>query len=803
MSMPDVWCEIGFVKDPSDGSPLWRDVTADVEWQDGVRISRRRSHELDEIQPGTLSLTLNNPDGHYTAGNVSSPYYPNVKINRAIRIRARWPAGSANMLQEGQAKGSDASLFSGSFGTVTIDTGIFPAGQTSSAKWTGFSTGNLFRVGSKSTSSATDQSLPVVAGSTYSVRCQARRDTNTVSVRAQLRWYDEDGNSISNSTGSTVALTTSFQAVSVSATAPAGSVFARTVLECTIAAGGAIVYSSAWQFERAASPTTWVSPGAEYVQYQGYVDRWPHAWENGVRGKTQITATDLFKLLERQLARNEAVTQEILQKLPTFYYPCTELEGASATGNIATSSQPDLAVAQVGTGGSLTFGTDGGPLGSAMVTYDPVDVDNGKTLMTQNLLTMLGGGGSITIAAWVRADDSFVGASCLLYVGSGDQAGQTVLDGTHLYVGYNAPTASIDYFGGVVSGSGVGSFTSVDLGNELHMVVLVGTVSSGNLRFIVYVDGVLARDDTSALAVPTTWPINIKLVSAGGIGHLHPFRAEIFKGQISHVAGWNRALSSTEIATLYDAGSALTELSGSRIDKLLQWADVTETSVDPGLSLLDVTAYSASESPLRALRAAAFSEGGLLFIARDGVATFHDRDRRQAPDLAPLITLSADQCGPSLDFIMDDTLLVNDVTVQHGAGATRVTNADSVDEYGRYATTISTLLASGDDAIQRGSYLLGRFAEPAPRAGQATVEARSMPALWPSLLGCDIGHRLDITSLPSSAPASALQLWVEGVQGVITDETWHFTLDTSPASGQSLLLDDPVYGLLDSNVLGW
>lgn len=802
MSMPDVWCEIGFVKDPSDGSPLWRDVTADVEWQDGVRISRRRSHELDEIQPGTLSLTLNNPDGHYTAGNVSSPYYPNVKINRAIRIRARWPAGSANMLQEGQAKGSDASLFSGSFGTVTIDTGSFPAGQTSSAKWTGFSTGNLFRVGSKSTSSATDQALPVAAGQTYSVRCQARRDTNTVSVRAQLRWYDEDGNSISNSTGSTVALTTSFQAVSVSATAPAGSVFARTVLECTIAAASAIVYSSAWQFERAASPTTWVSPGVEYVQYQGYVDRWPHAWENGVRGKTQITATDLFKLLERQLAQNEAVTREVVQTNPVFYYPCTELSPASAAGNIAANSQPDLTVAQVGSGGTVTFGTNGGPLGSPMVQFNPADVDNGKALFTGGLLTRMGGSAAISIAAWFRVDDSITDATSILYVGDGTNVGGTAgADPVHCYFGYRHSTTSLEWW--AANNGGFGRTHLVDLGDDaLHMAAVTIDMSSGSGQVRAYLDGVLIDNVGSALT-GTTWPQIIKAVSVGGIGHLAPARFEGFRGQASHAAGWNRALSASEVSVLYDAGSTTTELSGTRVGRLLEWAEVASTSVDPGSSLLDVAAYPADESPLRALRAATFSESGLLFIARDGTATFHDRERRQHPNLAPLITLAADQCGPSLDFIMDDTLLVNDVTVQHSSGSTRVTDSGSINVYGRYAATISTLLASSNDAIQRGQYMLGRYAEPAPRAGQVTVEARSLPSLWPSLLGCDIGHRLSITGLPSSAPATSIELWVEGVQQVITDQTWPFTFDTSPSGGGGLVLDDPVFGLLDSNVLGW
>jgi hypothetical protein len=37
MTMPDRWVEIAFRTDATDGSPLWRNVTADVQWPRGVR----------------------------------------------------------------------------------------------------------------------------------------------------------------------------------------------------------------------------------------------------------------------------------------------------------------------------------------------------------------------------------------------------------------------------------------------------------------------------------------------------------------------------------------------------------------------------------------------------------------------------------------------------------------------------------------------------------------------------------------------------------------------------------------------
>lgn len=63
---------------------VWTDVTADVEWPDGVTIDVGRSSEWDDIQPGTLAMTLLN-DGAYTPGNPLSPHWPGVVKGARVR----------------------------------------------------------------------------------------------------------------------------------------------------------------------------------------------------------------------------------------------------------------------------------------------------------------------------------------------------------------------------------------------------------------------------------------------------------------------------------------------------------------------------------------------------------------------------------------------------------------------------------------------------------------------------------------------------------------------------------------------
>lgn len=94
-SMPDVVVEVAFATDPGSTAPTWVDVSAYVEAKgDGgpITISRGRSDELTEIQPSQLTITFDNRDGRFTAGNASSPYYPNVTLGRRIRVREIWSA---------------------------------------------------------------------------------------------------------------------------------------------------------------------------------------------------------------------------------------------------------------------------------------------------------------------------------------------------------------------------------------------------------------------------------------------------------------------------------------------------------------------------------------------------------------------------------------------------------------------------------------------------------------------------------------------------------------------------------------
>lgn len=79
--------DIAFSTLPLAAAPVWTDVTGRVRRQAGIKITRGAADELTTIQPGQCTFTLDNEDGALTPNRAASPYYPNVRKGRRMRVR--------------------------------------------------------------------------------------------------------------------------------------------------------------------------------------------------------------------------------------------------------------------------------------------------------------------------------------------------------------------------------------------------------------------------------------------------------------------------------------------------------------------------------------------------------------------------------------------------------------------------------------------------------------------------------------------------------------------------------------------
>lgn len=97
--MPDVKVEIAFNAGYStaDVDRVWTDVSDYVELQDKITIGYGRQDEQAAASANKLTLTLDNRDGRFTPERSASPYYPNVKIGRPIRVTATPVGGTPSV----------------------------------------------------------------------------------------------------------------------------------------------------------------------------------------------------------------------------------------------------------------------------------------------------------------------------------------------------------------------------------------------------------------------------------------------------------------------------------------------------------------------------------------------------------------------------------------------------------------------------------------------------------------------------------------------------------------------------------
>lgn len=136
--MPDVKVEIAFNAGfgTAAASRTWTDVSAYVELDQGLSITFGRQDERSTADANQLTLTFDNRDGRFTPGNTGSPYYPNVKLDRPIRVTATPVDGSASTrfvgyINEWPLEWPDAADAS-AYVTVTASSRLARLGTTAS-----------------------------------------------------------------------------------------------------------------------------------------------------------------------------------------------------------------------------------------------------------------------------------------------------------------------------------------------------------------------------------------------------------------------------------------------------------------------------------------------------------------------------------------------------------------------------------------------------------------------------------------------------------------------------------------------
>jgi hypothetical protein len=734
----------------------------------------------------------------------TQPYYPNVVPRRRVRVR------TSNLTPKDVSTGGDVSRTSSQFstshspgtsnswasvpksgaGSIRIDLGNNGTADYASSVRCGFvSNGNPVGL------------ARVVAGKTYSVRSQVRLGAASpqLSVKQLVRWYDASGNVVTTSSDSTAVILVSGQWLPVtnwSVVAPANAVWAGVSIGTAGGDGGGsgYIFIDEIQFEEGSTLSDWLPGGS---MFHGYIEKWP-VTADGLTASVEVSAVDGFSVLGNTDLRS-AMQAQILTTDPLGYWTLGDPVGSTRLENLVNDKQPAKLVASKYGPGTPLLGAASVVAKDSTTCYSLANVAS-----NQGTVVDICEGGTrnfaldrqFTVAFWTQPVWPSSGTTTTLFRSWSDTGAD------HMKIQLNSSgklIATMRY------GEGISSITSV------------GTVSSSKPTFVVvsantgytsiWLNG--SFDGKSDIGtVMNDDVLDMRWASLGG-AQAGTIYQEYANGRYGHLAVWDRELSNTEVSEIWKLGdyngADFAEDEKSRLARIATMANYTgETAYDAGMSTLQGPDWSTGASALDELQGAAQGASGYIFMDGDGRLTYHNRARRQA---AAVRFELGDSLGlpwePGLQFEMDEDRIINEVSYKRTNGIEGVLKDQaSIDAYGKKSTSLE-LAVTADSAVQDAAYtLLNTYADPMVRCDSVTLKASATPSLFLVTLGLEVGDRITLTDLPTAAPDTELDFYVEAINTDVSVSggtlEWVTALSLSPADGSDVwVLEDSTLGRLD------
>jgi len=268
-----------------------------------------------------------------------------------------------------------------------------------------------------------------------------------------------------------------------------------------------------------------------------------------------------------------------------------------------------------------------------------------------------------------------------------------------------------------------------------------------------------------------------------------------------------RLLNNVAFTTL--SGAAAGDYSGTRVTQLLNAASwpTAARQIDSGSSTLQNDPGTANRNMLDALQLVADkSENGGFFIDSAGNAVFYSRDTMaKKPGGSPLVFTDT---GTGIDYqgvevANDDTLLLNDVTVQRLSGtAQRVQDTTSQNTYFVHSGIRSDILVQTDtEALDQANMTLATRKDASVRISAVVLNLfdSSAPTRVAAGLDADLFDAIRVTKTMSGSTTITKNLLVQGVQYDITKNSFVAKLLTNEPTIAGFVLDSTTTGVLDSS----
>lgn len=545
-------------------------------------------------------------------------------------------------------------------------------------------------------------------------------------------------------------------------------------------------------------------------RFDGYIDGWPAAYRNiRERAVVQLTATDRLQRLGGARVLRDALHEEcghaayssavwalgdtvnsVLGSTTVlgggglqFLYGLQEQSSASTAGDVSGAlGRPLLSAAQVGSGGTLEFGSAGiMPEGTA-VQFSPASASNGRVLRSTSSPTAYVGS---AFAFW--AQFAWTGSTGVTIAQLGaSPATRVTLAAT--------PTTVTATLTPAVGTATTVTKTATTNDNRPHFAIV--SVSGGTASLYV--------DELSA----ATGSLPADMGNAQGLTVGGTTSADVH--QVAWVGYSNATVTAAKAGVMGMLGSGGSELSGARIVRLLGWLGIDSADLFFMMGGQSEIAYQATggKQALDLIEEINRVESGHFFAGFDGRFRFLDRSYNSA-----WITVNLTAAQVEIDDFMvtvDTAGLVNDITVSRPSGATfRMRDEESVSLYGEFSQEATLYAATDDDLRSAAAVQLSRYAHLTPRMPAVSRDLRHESWWYARTVAMvsDIGSVLTITGLPAGTTpggATSVSLIIEGYTEVISPTSHRLTWTTAPIWQRPWRLGDATYSVLgETTVVGY
>ena len=259
------------------------------------------------------------------------------------------------------------------------------------------------------------------------------------------------------------------------------------------------------------------------------------------------------------------------------------------------------------------------------------------------------------------------------------------------------------------------------------------------------------------------------------------------------------------------AGTSAGQLSGARINNILDEIDwpTSQRDIDTGLTTLQADPGT-NRTALQALFTVAESEYGAIYVSADNNFVFQDRGVT-AGSIGGTPTVFADD-GSGISYfdatwILNDVLVFNKATITRAGGSPQVAlNQASIDKYFLHSYFLDNLLMQSDAvALDYARAYVASRQETTIRVDAIVLDLYTPSYNSGIVAALDLDFFDPITVKTTQPGGSLLEktLQIFGVRMNITPNSWKTTFTTLEPVIDSLVLNSPIYGTLDYNVLSY